>query len=120
MIGFARWFVGVAIVHDAFVAPAVFGVAWLAGRLLPRRAVVPVRLGLASTALVTLYAWPLVRGYGRAASNPTALPLDYRRNLVISLVAIWIAVAVWTGAAVPRRALAARAAERTTEGSTPT
>jgi hypothetical protein len=65
-------------------------------------AVVPVRLGLATTGLLTLYAWPLVRGYGRAASNPTALPLDYSRNLVVSLIVTWTAVAAWIAAIAVR------------------
>ncbi|MEO5843064.1 MAG: hypothetical protein ABIQ73_04810 [Acidimicrobiales bacterium] len=92
---FAKWFIGLAIVHDAFLAPAVFTVAWLAGRVLPRRAVVPVRLGLATSGLLILYAWPLARGYGRRESNPSALPLDYGRNLVVSLITIWILVGLW-------------------------
>jgi hypothetical protein len=94
-LGFARWFIGVAIVHDAFLAPAVLLIAWAIGRIFPRRAVVPVRLGLATTGLLVLYAWPLVRGYGRTESNPSALPLDYTRNLVISLLVIWLIVGIW-------------------------
>ena len=97
--GFAKWFIGLAIVHDAFVAPVVFTVAWLAGRILPRRAVVPVRLGLATSGLLILYAWPLARGYGRRESNPSALPLDYGRNLIVSLITIWILVGLWIGIA---------------------
>ena len=92
-VGFGQWFIGVAIAHDVVVAPIAFATAWLAGRILPRHAVLPVRLGLASTGLLTLVTWPLLWGYGRAASNPTALPLDYRRNYAAALVAIWLAVA---------------------------
>lgn len=93
--GFGAWFIGLAIAHDAFLAPLVFIVAWAVGRVLPPMTVVPVRLGLATSALLTLYAWPLAGGYGKAASNPSALPLDYSRNLVVSLVVIWTGVVAW-------------------------
>lgn len=108
LIGFARWFVGIAVLHDAFVAPLVFGVAWLVGRVLPRTSVIPVRVGLATSALLIVYAWPLVRGWGRTASNPTALPLDYRRNLVLSLAAVWTGVALWIVVAAARHVAASR------------
>ena len=94
-LGFARWFIGLAVVHDALLVPAVLLIAWTIGRIVPRRAVVPVRLGLATTGLLVLYAWPLVRGYGRRESNPSALPLDYGRNLVVSLLVIWLGVGIW-------------------------
>ena len=77
------------------LVPAVLLIAWTIGRIVPRRAVVPVRLGLATTGLLVLYAWPLVRGYGRSESNPSALPLDYSRNLVVSLLVIWLGVGIW-------------------------
>ena len=93
--GFAKWFIGLAIVHDALLAPLVLAVAWLVGRFLPRRAVAPLRLGLATSGLVILYAWPLARGYGRRESNPSALPLDYGRNLIVSLITLWILVGLW-------------------------
>jgi hypothetical protein len=96
------WLIALAVLHDAFVAPVAYAAAIIAGRLLPPRAVVPVRVGLASTALLVVFAWPLVRGYGRRESNPTALPLDYGRNLVASLVVVWTAVAVWIVADVLR------------------
>jgi hypothetical protein len=93
--GFARWFVGIAIVHDAVVAPVVLLIAWTVGRAVPRQAVVPVRLGLATTGLIVLYTWPFVRSYGRAETNPSALPLDYGRNLIGALIAVWLCVAAW-------------------------
>lgn len=93
--GFAKWFIGLAIVHDALLAPLVLVGGWLVGRALPRRAAVPVQLGLATSGLLFLYAWPLVRGYGRRESNPSALPLDYGRNFAVSLIVIWAGVGLW-------------------------
>lgn len=90
--GFAQWFIGSAIVHDALIAPCAFAIAWAVGRVLPRVAVVPVRLGLATSALLIAFAWPLIRGYGRRKSNPSALPLDYGRNFALALVVVWLTV----------------------------
>jgi hypothetical protein len=59
-------------------------------RNLPAPIRTPARFALAVTALVTAIAWPLVRGWGYRAANPSALPLDYGRNLAGVLVAVWI------------------------------
>jgi hypothetical protein len=90
----ARWFFGAAIVHDVLVAPAAYLCAVLVGRLVPKTAVVPVWFGLAASALLVGFAWPLLGEYGRRASNPTVLPLDYARNVVVALVVIWSGVAI--------------------------
>ncbi|TDD95894.1 hypothetical protein [Jiangella asiatica] len=96
------WLAGAGVVHDAVIAPAVVLAAWLSGRLAaPART--PVRLGLALSAVLTLMFWPVVRGWGRSPSVPSALPLDYGRNLVIVLAAVWAVV----GVAVAARHLAA-------------
>jgi hypothetical protein len=94
-IGFATWFVGGAVVHDVLIAPLVFAAAWLVTRALPPTIAIPVKVGLATSALTVLYAWPLLRGYGRSAALPSALPLDYGRNLTIALLVIWSVVAIW-------------------------
>ncbi len=89
----AVWLAGAGIVHDFLVAPVVVVAAWLSG-FLPRAARTPVRLGLAMSALVTVVFWPTVQGWGRATSVPSALPLDYGRNLVVLLAVVWVVVAV--------------------------
>jgi hypothetical protein len=90
----ARWFFAAAIVHDILIAPAAYLCAVLVGRFVPKTAVVPVWFGLAASALLVGFAWPLLAAYGRRASNPTVLPLDYTRNVVGALVVIWSGVAV--------------------------
>jgi hypothetical protein len=96
LLGFATWFVGGALVHDLLLAPIVLALAWVLTRWLPRPFAVPVKVGLAASALIFFYAWPLVRGYGRRATLPSALPLDYGRNLALALLFVWIVVAGWT------------------------
>ncbi|WP_051426362.1 hypothetical protein [Jiangella gansuensis] len=102
------WLAGSGVAHDVLVAPAVV-VAALATRRLPVAARLPVRLGLAASAMLTVLFWPVVRGWGRSPSVPSALPLDYGRNLVVVLVLLWLAV----GVAVAVRAVRARRRERT-------
>jgi uncharacterized membrane protein YgdD (TMEM256/DUF423 family) len=82
-----RWVVGLAVVHDLVLVPIVLLVglavhrwarrAWLAGALLVSGSVV-------------LVAWPLVRGYGRQAGNPSVLPRNYAQGLVLVLAVIWL------------------------------
>ncbi|PSK97579.1 hypothetical protein CLV30_12271 [Haloactinopolyspora alba] len=89
------WLTGAGIVHDLVVAPLIVLLTWASGRL-PDAARLPIRLGLAFSALITVLFWPVVQGWGRSASVPSALPLDYGRNLVVVLAVVWAAV----GAAV--------------------
>lgn len=84
------FFLGAAIVHDAVVAPVVVLVGWLIARLLPPFVRPPVWFALALSGLLVAFTWPLVRAWGRRAANPTLLPLDYGRNVVIALVVIWV------------------------------
>ena len=99
------WLAGSGVAHDALVAPATIATV-LATRWLPLAARLPVRLGLALSVLLTVLFWPVVRGWGRSPSVPSALPLDYGRNLLVVLALIWLA----TGVAVAVRLRRGRAA----------
>jgi hypothetical protein len=101
------WTVGAAAVHDAFLAPLVVALGLVTARWVPVVVRVPVRVALVLSGLVTALAWPYVRGYGYRASNPSALPLHYGRNLLIVLAAIWSSVAAVT---ISRRLAAKRSA----------
>jgi hypothetical protein len=83
-----RWFLGAGVVHDLLLAP-MFVAVGLATRRLSDVARTPVRLALAASALLTVLTWPLVRGWGRRAANPSALPLDYGRNLLVPIGVVW-------------------------------
>lgn len=87
----AVWVAGAGVLHDFALAPLLVLLGWLSTRL-PVPARFPVQLGLALSALFTVMFWPVVRGWGRSASVPSALPLDYARNLVIVLAIIWAGV----------------------------
>lgn len=92
--GFARVFLGGAILHDLVFVPAVGLVGVVVARLVPGRVRAPVQAGLIASGVVVAFAWPYVRGYGSTGANPSVLPLDYGTNLAIVLGLIWTAVAV--------------------------
>ncbi len=89
----AKFVVGGALLHDLLVAPVIILAGVLIGRAVPGRARGPVQAALVVSGIVALFAWPLVRGYGLAANNPTSLPHNYGLNLLIVLGVVWAAAA---------------------------
>jgi hypothetical protein len=89
-LGWALWFGGLIVVHDAFIVPLVLLAGAATGRLRkPFRS--PVRIALTTAAVLCLVALPAVAGIGRRADNPSLLPLAYGRNLLIVLGLIALA-----------------------------
>ncbi|MEU7827419.1 MULTISPECIES: hypothetical protein [unclassified Nonomuraea] len=87
--GWALWFGGVLIAHDAVLAPAVL----LAG-VLVARAGAALRAWLIVAGMVTLATLPTVLALGRRADNPSILPHDYALNLLIVLAGTGLVAAV--------------------------
>jgi hypothetical protein len=83
----AKWLAGLLLAHDLVFAPLVYGVGWVTTR---RRGLGPVQVALAVTVVVGIIAWPLAQGWGRRSDNPTLLPIDYTRNLVVTLAVVWM------------------------------
>lgn len=94
------WIVGLALVHDLVIAPAVS----LSGRTLSRAGrrwwLGPVEGALAVSAAITLFAVPFVAGWGRQPDNPSLLPRNYAAGLALVLAGVWAVGA----AALVRRA----------------
>jgi hypothetical protein len=88
----ARWFFGAGAIHDFVWVPLTL-LAGLATRRVPPIERNPVRIGLAVSVVLTFVTWPLVQRWGASAANPSALPLDYGRNLVATLLVCWFMVA---------------------------
>jgi len=93
--GVWKLLVGLNIVNDALVAPVLVVVAVLVRRLVPGWLVAPLDVGLIASAVVTLYAYPLVGSWGKsAAAGYSRLPFDYAHSLLMVLGAIWFACAL--------------------------
>ena len=90
----ARFVVGGALLHDLVVAPLVLVLAAVVVKLVPGRARPIVQAALVVTAAVALFSFPLVRGYGLAARNPTSLPHNYALNLAVVLGVVWAVAAL--------------------------
>jgi hypothetical protein len=90
----------VLIAHDAVLLPLTIGAGVLVGRFVPLRSRTLVRSALLLGLAVTVVAFPLVLGRGRAADNPSLLPLPYGRGLLEIYGVIGAATGV---AAVVRR-----------------
>ncbi|HEX2048413.1 MAG TPA: hypothetical protein VHF27_11640 [Acidimicrobiales bacterium] len=90
----ARFVLGGAVLHDVVVAPLVILAGVAVARSVPRRARAATQTALVVTGIVALFSYPLVRGYGLAADNPSSLPHNYARNLLIVLGLVWASAAV--------------------------
>jgi len=103
LVDVGLWVVGLDVVHDLALAPVATLVAIAVVALLPRRLRAPVIAGLGATAVVLLVAWPLLGGYGRRDDNPTILPRDYTRSVLVVLAVVWVLAAAWFVVRVVRR-----------------
>jgi hypothetical protein len=54
-----------------------------------------VAFAAAASAAISLVTFPTVRGYGRAADNPSLLPGNYGRSLVLVIALVWLAAFAW-------------------------
>lgn len=89
------WVIGAIVLHDLVFAPIVLAVGRGLRWVRPRALRAPLQVGLATSALVTLLAFPLVRGYGARAGAPSRLPLNYTVGYLALLGVVWIACAGW-------------------------
>jgi hypothetical protein len=96
------WFIGSALLHDLLIAPVWIGLGWLAARLLPRPARPAAVVGAAVAGVLTLIALPFVLGPGASSDNPSFLPHDIGRNVLLIDLAVLLAAAVWGAVATVR------------------
>jgi hypothetical protein len=97
LFGWALWFGGLIAAHDGVLVPLVVAAGVLTGAVRePYR--FWARAASAVAALLCLMALPMVLGIGRRADNPSQLPLDYGRNLllVVGLIAATAVAAMAT------------------------
>lgn len=100
-LGGAVLFLGAMVIgHDLFLLPLAILIGALVARRLPAPAAAWVQGGLFATAVVVFIATPMVLAPGRTTDNPTRLPLNYERGVLLVLAVIWLTVAL--GAVAPR------------------
>jgi hypothetical protein len=83
----------VLIGHDGVVLPAAIAVGAVLSARAPAWLRGPVQGGLFASAVLTFVALPFVVGTGTSPDNPSALPLDYGRGLLVTLGVVWAATA---------------------------
>ncbi len=116
LVRWLGWVLGGLVVHDAVFVPLVLLVGRGLRRVRPVALRTPVQVGLGLSVVMTLIAWPLLRGYGRTAQqgNASILPGDYVPAWLGVLAVIWAGAAVLAlaGARRQRRAAVSRTAPR--------
>lgn len=99
---FIPWFAGGALLVDLVVVPLAAAIGLLGRRLIPPPAWPPVRAALLASAVLAVFAAPLVADLGGRPDNESLRPRDYGSGLLTAVVVIWaitLAVAVATMAA---------------------
>ncbi len=101
------------LVHDFVLLPVVFLVGRLVAHAVPARVRSLVQGGLICTGIVSLFAFPFVRDYGRQPDNPTILPQNALRGWVLVLAMVWATTAaVGVVQSIRRRRVMSRAFQR--------
>jgi hypothetical protein len=91
----ARFAVGGAIIHDLIFAPGVLLIGLLVARVVTGRSRAIVQAALFASGCLALFSYPVVRGFGHAAHNPSSLPHNYTANLAIVLGVVWGVATIW-------------------------
>ena len=84
----------VLIGHDGVVLPVAIAVGAVVSARAPAWLRGPAQGGLFASAVLTFVALPFVVGTGTSPDNPSALPLNYGRGLLVTLGVVWAATAV--------------------------
>ncbi len=80
--------------HDLLLAPLAIAIGLVVAWAAPSAARPYVQAGLIISGVVVLVAAPFVLGFGRTPDEPSALPLNYARGLLVVLVVVWAVVGV--------------------------
>jgi hypothetical protein len=94
--GLALWIGAAIVLHDAVLAPVVFGLGVLtrrAGHRLAGSVIMTVQATIVLGSLMTLIVLPAIAAQRQGAKNPTVLPLDYAANLGL----FWLVLALAGG-----------------------
>ena len=81
---------GAVVAHDFVVIPLAIVGGAVASRVVPGWARAPVHAALLTTLALTVVAIPFMVKSGTFPDNPSLLPLDYRRGLLIAVGVVWL------------------------------
>ena len=87
-----RFFATGLAAHDLVLAPVVLAAGLAVARTVPGQWRAPVQAALLTAAVVALYAYPLVKGYGHRLGNPTSLPRNYSAGVIVVVAVICVGV----------------------------
>lgn len=89
----ARWMLYSILFHDLLIAPVVTLIALGLNRGVPHLARGPLAGGLIVSASLVAVSYPRLRGYGALANNPSIIPGNAARDLLVVLAVVWAIVA---------------------------
>jgi hypothetical protein len=89
--GHLIFLVAVLLGHDWLLMPLAIAIGALLTRAVPRQARAVTAAAVYVSGALFVVALPLVGGLGRRPDDPSALPLNYGRGLLISLAVVWLA-----------------------------
>ncbi|CAN5382683.1 hypothetical protein BH09ACT4_BH09ACT4_04460 [soil metagenome] len=110
-IGVAAWLAGAIIVHDGIGAMVVFGATVVIrrfDRVIPFVVLAIVQAAAVLVVIVTVIVLPEIVKRAIGSANPTILPLDYVRNLVLVYAGIGVATVIAIAVALVLRRRPAR------------
>ncbi|MFI5100924.1 MAG: hypothetical protein ACHQE5_10525 [Actinomycetes bacterium] len=93
-LGLGAWLAAGVLLHDLVLAPLLILVGVLVSRSVPSRVRAVVVVGLVSAGTLILVGVPVALAAARPRANPTILPLDYWRGLVLSVLVVAVVTAV--------------------------
>jgi hypothetical protein len=89
----ALFMVALVLGHEGLLIPATLAVGWATARLVPAWARTATRAALVASLTLTVVAIPFIVNSGRFPDNPSLLPLDYRRGLLVAIGVTWLVAA---------------------------
>lgn len=91
--GHATFLPAVLVGHDGLLMPLAIGVGALVRKFVPRLARGLVAAAMYVSGVLVFVALPLVLGFGAMPDEPSALPLNYGRGLMLTLAIVWVTAA---------------------------
>ena len=89
--GHLIFLVAVLLGHDWLLMPLAIAIGALLSRVVPSQVRAVTVAAVYVSGVLFVVALPLILGLGRRADDPSALPLNYSRGLLISVAVVWLA-----------------------------